>query len=535
MKHWKWMLLLLPCVLCTMQCSMDPFVEDGSSSEIIAINGGILDTEGKPASDVIVYLIPFQHDPVKESIDSFCIDTTNGQGIYQIKIPKAKAGVYSIQAVDMLERTRLLHPEVRVFVDPVIISTDTLRKPGSIKVYLPDSADVINGYVYLPGTTRYKHLNGSNRFVVLDSVPAGLIPAVTYAEDNSTIRTVIRYEIVIPESDTFVVTMPSWLYSRQLFLNTTATGAQVPRNVLNFPVLVRLTAANFEFSQAKTDGSDIRFTKNDNSLLYYEIETWDASANQAAIWVKVDTVYGNNNTQNIHMAWGSSSAAGVTDAAAVFDTSHAYRGVWHLGKNLQDATINSVSGTNYGTEDSPGIIGYSRKFDIGDSIRIPGLAGTPPSITLSAWANLEMTDDSGSEVVSVGNAVLLRMDDTRFNNTWGTMASFHSNNTHYDFVYRQYLAKTGWHHIAFTIDNITAKQYFYVDGILHDSGAITTPINYTGVGKNILLGSRGQGSTIYSFTGLIDEVRISRAALSYDYIKLCYMNQKSSDALVVNE
>ncbi len=104
------------------------------------------------------------------------------------------------------------------------------------------------------------------------------------------------------------------------------------------------------------------------------------------------------------------------------------------------------------------------------------------------------------------------------------MASFNANNTHYDFLCEQYHAKILWHHIAYTIDYVNVRQYFYIDGILRDSGSITSPIDYTGVGQNILLGARGENLQIYSFTGLIDEVRISRVAHSYSYIKLCFMN-----------
>jgi hypothetical protein len=225
----------------------------------------------------------------------------------------------------------------------------------------------------------------------------------------------------------------------------------------------------------------------------------------------------------------------MSNSMAVFDTADAFRAVWHLNRSCQDATGNKYTGTNYGTVDTAGIIGNSKKFDGTDSIRVPGLAGTPPSITLSAWASLAMADDSGSEVVSVGNVVLLRMDDTRFNNTWGTMASFHTNNTHYDFGSGQFHAQTGWHHIAFTIDIVNAKQYLYVDGALCDSGSIATPIDYSGEGQNILFGSRGENSQIYSYIGLIDEVRISRVARSPEYIKLCFMNQKRDDVLVVHK
>ena len=37
----------------------------------------------------------------------------------------------------------------------------------------------------------------------------------------------------------------------------------------------------------------------------------------------------------------------------------------------------------------------------------------------------------------------------------------------------------------------------------------------------------------YFFKGMVDEVRISNIALSADWIKLCYMNQRIDDKLVI--
>jgi hypothetical protein len=43
----------------------------------------------------------------------------------------------------------------------------------------------------------------------------------------------------------------------------------------------------------------------------------------------------------------------------------------------------------------------------------------------------------------------------------------------------------------------------------------------------------GGGNLPYFFKGMIDEIRISNVAYGPDWIKLCYMNQKAQDALVV--
>ena len=121
-----------------------------------------------------------------------------------------------------------------------------------------------------------------------------------------------------------------WGYSKRIVLNTTTSGANVSGNVFVFPVLIRLTDSNFMFSQAKTDGSDIRFAKSDSVSLPYEIERWDATNNLAEIWVNVDTVYGNNATQSITMYWGNPGAASASNSMVVFDTANGFQGEYGI-------------------------------------------------------------------------------------------------------------------------------------------------------------------------------------------------------------
>ena len=98
-------------------------------------------------------------------------------------------------------------------------------------------------------------------------------------------------------------TFKDWLYKTKVYLDTTADGANVNTDVSNFPVLIRLNANNFDFSLAKPDGSDIRFSDEFDNELKYEIERWDKLANIAEIWVLVPQVFSNSNTQSINMHW----------------------------------------------------------------------------------------------------------------------------------------------------------------------------------------------------------------------------------------
>src|SRR4051812_10466453 len=80
----------------------------------------------------------------------------------------------------------------------------------------------------------------------------------------------------------------AWTRGTDVILNTSSSGANVGSTQNNFPVLVRLTSANFPFSQAKGNGRDIRFAKADGSPLPFEIERWDSARAQADIWVRTD-------------------------------------------------------------------------------------------------------------------------------------------------------------------------------------------------------------------------------------------------------
>ena len=101
-------------------------------------------------------------------------------------------------------------------------------------------------------------------------------------------------------------------------------------DVFGFPLLVRLGAGNFDFSQAAPDGRDVRFVSASGDTLNHQTEWWDAGLEEAAVWVLMDTVQGNSDTQYITMTWGNPDADDLSDGAAVFDTAAGFIGVYHI-------------------------------------------------------------------------------------------------------------------------------------------------------------------------------------------------------------
>src|SRR4051812_31686915 len=105
-----------------------------------------------------------------------------------------------------------------------------------------------------------------------------------------------------------------WKYSRGIKMDTTAAGAGVMGSVASYPVAVVLSMANFDFSQAKADGGDVRFGKSDGTPIPYAKESFDAAGMSAVFWVSIDMVKGNDAAQAFNMYWGKADAADASES-----------------------------------------------------------------------------------------------------------------------------------------------------------------------------------------------------------------------------
>ncbi|MDD5674295.1 MAG: DUF2341 domain-containing protein [Chitinivibrionales bacterium] len=435
------------------------------------------------------------------------------------------------------------------------LGVGTLRAYGTIAGAL-DTAGRAGQRLYaqVVGLARLAAVDSSGRFTFSD-LPAGTF-TVRVVTANDTAVAAAAGIFVGPGERTDVTLLSGWRFSKRLYLNTTATGANVVGPVADFPMLVRLTAGNFNFSQAVGGGADIRFIKPDGSPLPYEIEQWDSANAQAAIWVKVDTVYGNDNTHFLLMYWGASTGSATlsqSNGAAVFDTTGGFAGVWHMNNPpldsrgdstaaLKDATSNAVNGTSRGAMTSAnlvdGIIGRGCVFDGNDDffdLGNPAAVNLQTNITLEAWISPSQYPDSTSGnpdlndeiVINKLNSYSLEFEMGGNIQSWEVMQD---SSTDILTTGNLNLSLNAWHYVAVTYDQ--QSQNIYVDGQLAASQAggsgLSANANHLFVG--FIDGASGQDRY---FTGSIDEVRMSRTVRSADWLKLCFMNQKQNDALVV--
>ncbi|MBN2037484.1 MAG: DUF2341 domain-containing protein [Chitinispirillaceae bacterium] len=525
---------LLPLLLAAACAPLDP---GGSGTETTTgIVGSVVNDQGVPEADVQVRLHPDAYDPVKDNTE-IPVDTTDSLGRFAFH--NTGSGKYTAQAVHLKSGNSALISGIHVATDTVVTTSCTLQAPGAITAFLPSGINSAAGYVYVPGTTVFAFLESRTDFVTLGPAPAGRIPEIAYSSTNEEAVTTIRYNVQVKSGDTAVVRNPSWKYACPLILNTSATGANVAGTVVNFPVLIRLNTGNFDFSQALSAGADIRFAKQDTGFLNYEIERWDPAAEHAEVWVKVDTIRGNDSTQSIMMYWGNPGAPDNSNGAAVFDTGSGFQGVWHLNETGNttafDATGNQYNGTHHGMSAASavdGMIGNAKAFDGKSSyIHLIGTAQSRLSFpengtyTLSAWVLASAIDSAAHYIISKSNRNY-NLDLSGYN-LWEiydlkSAVCWESNFAP---------AQSGeWKYLTGVRSG--AKMRLYVDGVCADSTIDTTSsASLRDSTFDVQIGKRAESNYGY-WNGVIDEAIVSNRSRSADWVRLSYMNQKKDDRLV---
>ena len=128
-----------------------------------------------------------------------------------------------------------------------------------------------------------------------------------------------------------------WNYYREITIKEESGTA-----LSDYQVLVELNPSNFP-DKAKSDGSDIRFSADDEELNYW-IEEWDYGSQNAKIWVKVSSIPASGGTK-VKMYYVNPSATSFSDGDATFDLFDDFEGT-NLDANKWE-WFQDGSGTNY--------------------------------------------------------------------------------------------------------------------------------------------------------------------------------------------
>lgn len=526
-------------------CSQSNLAGGGTIETTNGVVGTIHNKENKPVPNVIVKIFPDDYDPVSdEPLDSNYIDTTDTSGEYSFE--NVTSGSYVIVARNADNSDNSLTGNITVNDDSLTtVSEIILKKPGLVKFNHFDA----DGYLFIPGTDIFSSVSDDGN-VFLSGVPSGVLNTIIHVSASNDKRNILHNEIVVNEGGTVDIDNPLWNYKRQIVLNTTINGAGISGNVYGFPVLIRLNSGNFEFSQVMPDGKDILFVRN-GQILPFEIERWNAVIQKAEIWVKVDTVYGNDSVQSITMRWGNPSVKKLSGFNPVFDTAGSFQGVWHMEgaqtDSVMDVTENGYHGYSPDSTNpliTGGVIGDCRKFDGKDDfIEMPNTAQSKLDFpqngrySVSAWVNYDSSDHKSYLIVSKGyEQYFLRLFSILSDLPLWEFVEFSKENN-WQSSTGQALSRQ-WAFLTGVRDG--ERQILYCNGVAVDSipsnwpqGVVRNVTNNLSIGKFLQEVEFPVNEGYSYFCGLIDEVRINSIALSPDWIRLCYMNQRIDDRLVV--
>ncbi len=537
----KFFLATVLLALGFLTCAKDPIrvAGGGTDSPNASVTARVVRADGSPAAGLAVrlrrsdYVAQPQSSLLKSAINN--ADTVT-DALGQFELTGVDSGTYDIEAFD--SGSALLFTCSIASSDSINLGTGTLQPFGAVHGSIDTSGTSGKRlFVQVLGLERIVSVDSTEAYLV-DDLPAGLFSLRIIGVSGSQTTAIRSDQVSTIPGDTVSVTMPGWGYAKKIHFNTTTSGANVPGNVANFPVLIRLTNKTFDFSQASPVGADIRFMKQNNSPLPYEIERWDAVAQAAEIWVRADTIYGNDSAHYISMCWGNPRAANMSDSPTVFDTAGGFQAVWHMAEpsgTAPDATPNHFNGTpsTPAPVQAIGIIGNCQQFNgTSNYITAPGTASGPlnfsstANYSVSAWVYVDTLDTLFQKIVEKNN-VQYKLQIDQFK-SWSFSELDDANE--YEMTNAPASAKE-WVYVAGV--RAGAMQYLYVNGQCVNSTITYGPYSGTrDTATDVVIGNSSGNPFGCFFKGKIDEVRIQSTACSADWIKLCAMNQKADDALI---
>ncbi|MDR6674365.1 DUF2341 domain-containing protein [Xanthomonas sp. 1678] len=295
-----------------------------------------------------------------------------------------------------------------------------------------------------------------------------------------------------------------WNYRAKLTLDTTSTGAALSQPSGRAQVLVRLHSGNFNFADAKADGSDVRFVAGDDRTpLKYHFEKYDGLVDQVALaWVDLPELPANASTP-LYVYFGNPEASGGGDAKGSYDADTV--AVYHFA-NAQAAAADS---TAYANNAAPpldladaALIGAGLRLDGRAPVTVPASASlnwpAAQPTTVSLWAKPASANASGV-LLTLPGALTLRLQEGR------VLAEFGAAVPSAQIAATTALPADAWAHVALRSDGKTAT--LFVNGQPAGETAVALPASNGG----LLLGGE-PGAARPNFIGLLDEVEVAKNA-----------------------
>ena len=321
----------------------------------------------------------------------------------------------------------------------------------------------------------------------------------------------------------------AWSTREKITVDTTDNGVAVSDPVGTTTVVVRLHDGNFDFSNSKEDGSDLRFVDyDDKTLLASQVEKFDTVMNEGFVWVKIPDLKPGA-SRDIYLYSGRNEKKKPAKGEKTDLPKTAYDGdtvtVYHFnehGTPPGDSSGNGVRAENPGIPIDGSMIGGGIKLDGKKPISIPA---NPNSAVLEAAPFTWMTFVKPTSMVP-NVAIYSRKDGANglrigLDNGVPFMEISSSAGTQRG-AGTAPLAAGAWKHLSLVSDG--KRTTLYVDG----AAVANLPVALPALNSPAFIGGDGDGKP--GFAGEIDEMEISKTARTPGFIKVSALGQGQQNA-----
>jgi hypothetical protein len=517
---------------------------DTGNARVAAV---ILSSDGTPAGRVPVILTKKEYlaainsqAPVWRGDIQFLSTDDSGH----VVIDSLDSGDYIIEVNDTSGSAVCLRFSISAATD------STTKLHGIMKSYA--SIDGNAGPLQDKTQKRFLLIYGLNRCVPVGDDGAFVVKDLPEGEfDLKIISDVKKWEpieindVATVSNKTVLLPAAGWLYHKIININTTSTGAAIGDTLTQFPLLVRLSADNFSFSSACSDGKDIRFISLDSSVLPHEIEYWDSTKQQASIWVLTDSIDGNYSGPAFYMQWGNKNASMFTDSSKVFNDS--YLTCFHFNGSVGNSLKNSFVAIDSGSvHNAEGVVAGSRRFDgVNSFLSVKGLPERKKG-SISFWFKpagtfnnqTEKTQGIWGKKVSDSINYTITLQGKEFYPGEGNVGKLITKMEDPDSGYYQvskinsFTANT-WYHVLWAWGDSTEE--LYINGTLENQILNSRSLLSLGndeIGRSGYDYNNVPNAEIRYFNGALDEFRMDSTHRSAAWAKLSYMNQRKDQNVV---
>jgi hypothetical protein len=322
----------------------------------------------------------------------------------------------------------------------------------------------------------------------------------------------------------------NWLYRAQITINHT----KVANNQTNFPVLISTTSSNLS-SKAASDGSDILFTQSDGTTkLNHEIDQYTSSTGNLVAWVS--TNISSTTDTVLYMYYGNSLSSNQQNATSVWDSD--YKIVYHMNDSttltVKDSTQNGNTGYKTAANtpiQATGEIGNSQQW----TTTTAGITSTSSinlgtsEWTAECWYKSASTTNQVLSNNRTGSANYEAIDLQTTSSKW-RVRTYTDNSAANGYTYSSNTANAVdgvWRHVVVVRDNTNSRLRIYINGA-EDTTIVNALVTSYSQGNNKMTLGKDPLSTVVTFSGYMDEYRLSLTKRSLEWITTEYNNQSST-------